>query len=85
MLLFLRPLSDAVTAQQRNDATSHEPTCRDRGHGVISRPMSLRKFGYQLGPFGLRPGARGAGAHVSQRRHRKREFGDVIAERRFSK
>src|ERR1700747_3419718 len=46
-------------------------------------PTTLRKFGYQLGPFSLRPGAGGAGAHVSQRGDRKREFGDVIAERRF--
>jgi len=41
-------------------------------------PEWLWKLGYQLLEFGLRPGADGAGPHVSLRTQGKREFGNVV-------
>src|SRR5512147_2621550 len=51
--------------------------------GPSESPKPLWKLGYQLGPLGLGPSPRGAGAHISQRTERKREFCDVVAERCF--
>src|SRR5215475_14793549 len=73
-----------------------QPDARMRGGEVSTSPIprhataksrllmqSSRQFGYELMPFWLRPGSCSAGANVSQRAGREREFGDVISTCRF--
>jgi hypothetical protein len=66
----------AISNASRQRAPDDRPAC-------CAGSKRLRKLGYQLGPFWLGPGARGVGAHVSQRTDRKREFGDIVSLRRF--
>src|SRR5512132_2857451 len=51
--------------------------------GPFRSPQLSRQLGDELLEFGLGPGSRGAGANVPQRASREREFGDVVAARRF--
>jgi hypothetical protein len=71
-----------TTIAERRGPEQCQP-CKQRAGGPVRNPKLLRKLGYQLGPFGLGPSSGGAGAHVSERTERKREFGDMVPERRF--
>src|SRR5260370_38141902 len=83
--LLLQELGDSasLTAGRRASKAQAALTRLTSYRLPVRNPKPLRKLGHQLGPFGLGPSSGGAGAHVSQRTECKREFGDMVTERRF--